>query len=58
MHFSHKIELVCKIIFEEILYLLLTFNFFFLLYFAFRGAHISDQLAVNVMFILSHILHC
>lgn len=57
MHFSHEIELLFKIIFEEI-YLLLTFHFFFLLCFAFRGAHISDQLAVSVMFILSHILHC
>ena len=31
---------------------------FFLLYFVFRGTHIRDLLAVNVMFILSDILHC
>lgn len=57
MHFPHEIELLCEIIFKEISYLLLLLNFF-LLYFAFRGVHVSDQLTVNVMFILSHILHC
>lgn len=55
--FPHEIELPCRIILEEILYLLLISSFF-PLYFAFCGAHISDQLAVNVMFILSLILHC